>query len=186
MPSYNDKLKCELARRDAAIRAIRGNFSTTADSITGAVQQTKETLRPSHLMEELRTEYNPAKLVEQYPWASLLAAMAAGFVVVPLVRSAVAAIPVQPKPHPQRVIIEVAGHGPVAKTVTDGGATAPSTSEIVMEILALFGGVKGLMERFKPYLSKFSGESSAEAEPASEVKTSPAISRRYAPPPSES
>ena len=254
MPSYDEKLRREIARRDNAMKAAKHHASYAAESVglvytdaknsvTGMVSDARETvtgvysdakqtmtgvysdakqtmtgvysdakvnLNPRKLVGELRDEYDPAKVVAKYPWSTIVGAAAAGFILTPIARSAFSQPTTRPRSAPQRIIIEVAGLGGENVTATARAANAQPAAtavaapkvDLLTEILALFGGVNGIMELIKPYVASFLGgskptarepvkpaangthERTAAPEPA--PAPHPSISRRYAPPPSDS
>src|SRR4051812_49277916 len=100
MASYMNRLEAEIARRDAALTRVRENVTDLKQDISEKVTETKTVLTPKNIVENIRTEYGPEKLVLNYPWASVFVAMAAGLAIVPLFKRAASTFPVQPTPPP--------------------------------------------------------------------------------------
>ena len=201
MLSFNDRLQLEVARRDHAMKATKQHFSNIADTVGGtyrdvktSIQDVKTSLRPKNIVAGLKSEYDPAKMINNSPWTAVFGALAAGFVIVPIVRSAMGMIPTQPKPAPQHIIIEVAGaNGAPAKVTHKQGVAAPKKQSLVdtiAEVMAMMGGLKNMMNTLRPAAGG-PVRASAPSNPASTVAagsdaSSATISRRYAPPPTES
>lgn len=168
MASFMDRLEAERARRDAALKRMKENVSSLTEDISEKVTETKAALAPRNIVENLKTEYSPDKMIKTYPWASIFAAMAAGFVIVPLFKRAAAAIPSQPAPPPQRVVIELKGAGPIAHTaVSNDRQPKSSIKEMIAEGAALVATVGNLMQHFN---SSHTAHTNGNGSPSSESK----------------
>jgi ElaB/YqjD/DUF883 family membrane-anchored ribosome-binding protein len=150
-----NRLEAEIARRDAALTRVRENVTDLKQDISEKVTETKAVLSPKNIAENIRTEYGPEKLVSNYPWASVLVAMAAGFAVVPLFKRVASSIPSEPAPPPQRVIIELKGAGQVVHSTAGGHAPESvhhkaSFKEILADGAALISSFGAMMQHFNP------------------------------------
>ena len=150
MASFMNRLESEIERRDAAVARIKQTVREISTEVNDKYTETKTALAPSNIVENLKTEYSPQKLVVAYPWASVLAAMAAGFVIVPLFKKAASAIPSQPTPPPQRVVIELKGAGPIHTTSAHEHDLSPkhSIKDIIADGAALMGTLGTLLGHF--------------------------------------
>lgn len=205
MLSFNSRLKQEIARRDAAMRKMKTHVGEVADVATEVCSDLKTDFAPKKLVDGIRaevngikSEYDPKKVVTKNPLSSVMIATAAGFVIVPVLRTILGPAPVQrvqtnstilpvssTGSGPQHVVIEVVGAGRLAQE-----KSASSMREFAMEILAMFGGVQGILSQLMPKTAvKPATAPATQPEAAGEpIKsgTSATISRRYAPPPPES
>src|SRR5476649_140865 len=96
MLSFNSRMNSEIARRDAAMRKLKLHIGGVADTASGVCSDLKTNFAPHKLadgiqrgVDGLKAEYDPKKVVIKNPWASVAAALGAGFVMVPVLRTIV-------------------------------------------------------------------------------------------------
>jgi hypothetical protein len=195
MLSFNDRLKLEVARRDHAMKASKQHLSNIADTVGGtyrdvktSINDVKTSLRPKNIVEGLKTEYDPARMISHHPWGSIAGALAAGFAIVPIIRAIMDMFPMQPKPPPQHIVIEVAGApGTPAKVIHKKGEPVKhSMVDTIAEVIAMMGGLKNVLNTIRPHSNGVAEEAQRSAVTAESTPASATISRRYAPPPTES
>ena len=218
MLSFNGRMKSEIARRDAARFRLKQNAGNLADAATGAVRDVKGSVNdlksefaPSKIVNgikrgvnDLKDEYDPKKVIVKNPLGIVAGALAAGFVVVPVLRTIVSGRPAPlptsttstsrtltfPNSGPHHLVIEVKGGSPAVPSKPQF-----SIGELILEAFAALGGMQGIMAHFAPQPSSRPVNTPAPAQsdpqepvsPATPVSPAPhaSISRRYAPPPSE-
>jgi hypothetical protein len=151
MASFMNRLESEIARRDAAIGRVKQNMAEITTHVSDKYSETKTALAPKNIVENLKSEYGPDKLITAHPWPSMLVAMAAGFLIVPLFKRAASAVQSQPAPPPQRVVIELKGAGPVAPMGAAQGHSLgrkASLKDIISDGVALIGSMGTMLSHF--------------------------------------
>jgi len=181
--SFDDRLKQEIQRRDAALQRMK-----TASTATKTKLEQE--------MKEMKTDYSPSGMIQQNPWPTVLGAVAAGAIIGSLVKNAFFPAPryAYKPPPPQKVVVEVAG--------VNGGPQQPQTQAMPWgKILdAAMHGLPAVIAYTQQFMQQQSDspaqqertemEANARAEmgqkpkPPESFKAS--ISRRTAPPPPES
>ncbi len=191
---------------DAATGAV-GELKGQVNDLKAEYAPSKIVNGIKHSVKDLKEEYDPKKVIVKNPLGVVAGAVVAGFVFVPVLRTIVGSRPVAapaaststsrtltfPTPGPHHLVIEVKGATPAA-------AQKPqlSLTELAMEAFAAFGGMQGLLAYFSPQpgvnsvikpVNKAATPPSAPVQPAEASASdisSASISRRFAPPPSES
>ena len=107
MASYNERLRKEIARRDAALANLKHSGNATTTFLGDKLDETKTFITTkihetgnvasreikharvavSSQIEEWKTTLSPANIVRANPWKSTLGAVAAGVVAAPLLKS---------------------------------------------------------------------------------------------------
>jgi hypothetical protein len=138
MPSYGERLKLEVARRDAALSALQDALATAGKSLSDP-----KTSPFAPISKAIKAELNPAHQIAKHPWLAAGSALAAGILVFPLVRSFFGMFAGPKQTEPQRVVIEVVNAGQSAQILEK--PEKPLT-EVVMEALVLFGEAKVIIQ----------------------------------------
>ncbi|HYG76547.1 MAG TPA: hypothetical protein VEK08_16200 [Planctomycetota bacterium] len=182
MSSFDDKLREEIARRDAAVERLKMAKTETQTTIKREV-------------DDIKTGMAPAGLIQEHPWYAVFGALALGVIVGPMIKNALLPAPryrAYAPPPPQKVVVEVVGAGrqqkPASpwKSILDAAMHGlPAAIPYIQQFMQEQGNGHADTPRAEaPAASKASSGQFGAATPTDPFKKS--ISRRTAPPPPES
>src|SRR5258707_896195 len=113
--SYNERMREEVARRDAALLRMKMAGNQTTTLIGTKIKSAKAGLNQK--LDDIKAKVSPDNIIREHPWGAVLAALGAGLLAVPLLRSYFKP-PKPPQTHivsaapNQKIVVEVVGAKP--------------------------------------------------------------------------